>query len=197
MEPNEKVVQRRVVLDSPGERREILTERSESTPPESGISAGMVAIIAIVALFAVGAIVYFVSSNNANESANRNANLDLASQTNKSQAPPPTIVEQPAAQAPVIIQQPAQTQQAPVIIQQPAQANPRDIAGDDANMQEVASKRLTEEPGMASVSISISAAQAVLIGSVNSAATKARAERLVRAVRGVKSVDNQIIVTGV
>jgi BON domain len=197
MEPNEKVVQRRVVLDSPGERREILTERSESTPPESGISAGMVAIIAIVALFAVGAIVYFVSSNNANESANRNANLDLASQTNKSQAPPPTIVEQPAAQAPVIIQQPAQTQQAPVIIQQPAQANPRDTAGDDANMQEVASKRLTEEPGMASVSISISAAQAVLIGSVNSAATKARAERLVRAVRGVKSVDNQIIVTGV
>ena len=197
MEPNEKVVQRRVVVDSPGERREIVTERTESTPRESGISTGMVAIIAIVAVFAVGAVFYFISSKNANESANRNANRDAASQTNNSQAPPTTVVQQPAAPAPVIIQQPAQAQQAPVIIQQPAQPNLRDTAGDDANMQEVATKRLTEEPGMASISISISDAQAILIGSVNSAATKARAERLVRAVRGVKSVDNQIVVTGV
>jgi hypothetical protein len=195
MESNEKVEQRRVVIDSPGERREIVTERSESMPRESGISAGMVAIIAIVAIFAVGAVVYFVSSRNANESANRNANLDLASQTNNAQAPPTTIVQQPAAPAPVIIQQPAAAQQAPVIIQQPAQAS-RDTASDDANMQEVATKRLTEEPGMASVSISISNAEAVLIGSVNSAATKAKAERMVRAIRGVKSVDNQIIIIG-
>ena len=195
MESNEKVEQRRVVIDSPGERREIVTERSESMPRESGISAGMVAIIAIVAIFAVGAVVYFVSSRNANESANRNANLDLASQTNNAQAPPTTIVQQPAAPAPVIIQQPAAAQQAPVIIQQPAQAS-RDTASDDANMQEVATKRLTEEPGMASVSISISNAEAVLIGSVNSAATKAKAERMVRAIRGVKSVDNQIVIIG-
>jgi len=195
MESNEKVEQRRVVIDSPGERREIVTERSESMPRESGISAGMVAIIAIVAIFAVGAVVYFVSSRNANESANRNANLDLASQTNNAQAPPTTIVQQPAAPAPVIIQQPAAAQQAPVIIQQPAQAS-RDTASDDANMQEVATKRLTEEPGMASVSISISNAEAVLIGSVNSAATKAKAERVVRAIRGVKSVDNQIVIIG-
>ena len=195
MESNEKVEQRRVVIDSPGERREIVTERSESMPRESGISAGMVAIIAIVAIFAVGAVVYFVSSRNANESANRNANLDLASQTNNAQAPPTTIVQQPAAPAPVIIQQPAAAQQAPVIIQQPAQAS-RDTAADDANMQEVATKRLTKEPGMASVSISISNAEAVLIGSVNSAATKAKAERLVRAIRGVKSVDNQIVIIG-
>ncbi|MDX6497556.1 MAG: hypothetical protein QOG23_816 [Blastocatellia bacterium] len=193
MEPNEKVEQRRVVLDGPGERREIVTERTESTPRESGISAGMVAIIAIVAIFAVGAVVYFVSSKNANESANRNANLEAASQTNNAQPPSTTIVQQPAAPAPVIIQQPAAAQQAPVIIQQPAQAS-RDTASDDANMQEVATKRLTEEPGMTSVSISISNAQAVLIGSVNSAATKAKAERLVKAIRGVKSVDNQIVV---
>jgi hypothetical protein len=192
MEPNEKIEQRRVVVDSPGERQEIVTERTVSAPRESGISASMVAIIAIVAVFAVGVIFYLVSSRNANESANRNANLDLASQTNKEQ--PPTVIQQPA---PVIIQQPAAAQQAPVIIQQPAQSNPRDTSGDDANMQEVATKRLTEEPGMASVSISISDAQAVLTGNVSSAVTKARAERLVRAVRGVKSVDNQIVVSSV
>jgi flagellar hook-associated protein FlgK len=194
MEPNEKVEQRRVVVDSPGERRELVTERTVSAPRDSGISAGMVAIIAIVALFAVGAVVYLVSSRNANESANRNANLEAANQTNNAQPPSTTIVQQPAAPAPVIIQQPATAQQAPVIIQQPAQANPRDTASDDANMQEIANKRLTEEPGMSSVSISINGAKAVLIGSVNTAATKAKAERLVRAIPGVKSVDNQIVV---
>lgn len=91
----------------------------------------------------------------------------------------------------MIIQQPAQ--QAPVIIQQP---NPRDSASDDANMQEVATKRLNDEPGMTTVSLTISEARAVLSGTVNSAATKAKAEQLVRDVRGVKSVDNRIVVSG-
>ncbi len=110
-----------------------------------------------------------------------------------SQAPPTTIVQQPAPaqQAPVIIQQPAP--QAPVIIQQP---NQRDSASDDANMQEVATKRLNDEPDMTTVSITISEAQAVLTGTVNSAATRARAEQIVKAVRGVKSVDNKIVVSG-
>ena len=84
-------------------------------------------------------------------------------------------------------------QPAPVIIQQP---NPRDSASDDANMQEVATKRLNDELDMTAVSIAISNGRAVLTGSVNSVATKAKAEQIVKAVRGVKSVDNQIVVLG-
>jgi osmotically-inducible protein OsmY len=72
----------------------------------------------------------------------------------------------------------------------------RDIASVDANMQEVAERRLNDEPEMTTVSITISKARAVLTGTANSAATKAKAERIVRAVRGVKSVDNQIVVSG-
>ncbi|MDX6383030.1 MAG: hypothetical protein QOK48_603 [Blastocatellia bacterium] len=196
MYENEKIEQRRVTVDAPGEHRETVVERTQSAPPESGITATTVAIIVIAAVMVVGAIFYFVSSRNANEAANRNAKLDAANQANTAQ-PPTTIVQQPAAQAPVIIQQPAAAQQAPIIIQQPAQASTRDSASDDANMQEVATKRLTEEPDMASVLISVSGAQAVLTGNVNSTATRARAERLVRAVRGVKSVDNKLLVSGV
>ena len=84
-------------------------------------------------------------------------------------------------------------QPAPVIIQQP---NPRDSASDDANMQEVATKRLNDELDMTAVSIAISNGRAVLTGSVNSLVTKAKAEQIVKAVRGVKSVDNQIVVVG-
>jgi uncharacterized membrane protein YeaQ/YmgE (transglycosylase-associated protein family) len=72
----------------------------------------------------------------------------------------------------------------------------RDIVSDDANMQEVATRRLSDEPDMATVSITISEARAVLTGTVNSEAAKAKAEQIVKAVRGVKSVDNQIVVSG-
>jgi osmotically-inducible protein OsmY len=72
----------------------------------------------------------------------------------------------------------------------------RDIASDDANMQEVATSRLNDEPDMTTVSVAINAARAVLTGTVNSDAAKAKAEQIVKAVRGVKSVDNQIRVSG-
>ncbi len=72
----------------------------------------------------------------------------------------------------------------------------RDIASDDANMQEVATSRLNNEPDMPTVSIAINAARGVLTGTVNSEATKAKAEQIVEAVRGVKSVENHIVVSG-
>lgn len=71
-----------------------------------------------------------------------------------------------------------------------------DIGSDDANMQEVATRRLSDEPDMTTVSVAINAARAVLTGTVNSDAAKGKAEQIVKAVRGVKSVDNQIVVSG-
>jgi flagellar basal body-associated protein FliL len=190
MDSNEQTVQKHVVVNTPGQRSEVLTERTQRGPRESGLSTGTIAIIAILAITAIAAIFYIVSNRNANESANRNANLEVASQANSDQVPPTTIIQQPAQQAPVIIQQPAQP--APVIIQQPSL---RDNASDDANMQEVATKRLGEETDMNAVSIAITDSQAVLTGTVYSAATKAKAEQIVKAVRGVKSVDNQTVVS--
>jgi hypothetical protein len=192
MDSNEETVQKHVVVDSPYERREVLTERTERGPRESRLSGGTIAIIAILAITAIAAVLYIVINRNANESANRNANLDVASQAPR----PTTIVQQPAQQAPVIIQQPAQ--QAPVIIQQPAEPSQRQntSANDDANMQDIATKKLAEDSNMAGVVMTITDARVVLTGTVNSAATKAKAEQLVKAVRGVKSVDNQIVVSG-
>jgi hypothetical protein len=192
MDLNEERVQKHVVVNTPGQRSEVLTERTERGPGESRVSVGTVAIIAVVAIAAIFVVIYLVNNRNANESANRNTNLDVAASQTANQQPPTTIVQQPAQQAPVIIQQPAQ--QAPVIIQQqPAQ---RDSVSDDANMQDVATRRLLEETDLNAVSITITDARAFLTGSVNSSATKAKAERLVKEVRGVKSVDNKIVVSG-
>jgi flagellar basal body-associated protein FliL len=103
MDSNEETVQKRVVVNSPYQRSEVVTERTERGPQESRLPPGTIAIIAVLAITAIGAIFYIVSNRNANESANRNANLEVASQAQQ----PTTIVQQPAQQAPVIIQQPA------------------------------------------------------------------------------------------
>ena len=196
MDSNEKTEQRRVVVDSPGQRKEIVTETTQRVPKDSGISTGMIAIVGIVAVASVGIILFLVSNRNAGDAANRNANIDIAAQTASAQPPPTTIIQQPAPaqQAPIIIQGSAPAQQAPIIIEQPAQQNPRDSSTDDANMQDLATKRLSEESDMTAVGISISGARAVLTGSVASSASKAKAERLVKGIRGVLSVDNKIVI---
>jgi BON domain len=193
MDSNEETVQKHVVVDSPYERREVLTERTERGPRESRLSGGTIAIIAILAITAVAAVLYIVVNRNANEAANRNANLDVASQAHQ----PATTVQQPGQQTPVIIQQPAQ-QQAPVIIQQPAEPSQRQntSANDDAAMQDIATKKLIEDPNMTGVVMTVTDARVVLTGTVSTAATKAKAEQIVKSVRGVKSVDNQIVITG-
>ncbi len=199
MEPNEIKEERRVVVDTPGARKEVVTERMQTEPRESGLSTGTVALIAIFAIALVGIVIYIVTNRNASESANRNANIDIASQTSTNQPPPTTIIQQPAPaqQAPIIIQQPAPEQQAPVIIQQPATSQRENTAANnDANMQDIATKKLSANADLAAVSVSINDSRAVLTGSVNSAAAKAKAEQLVKGVRGVKSVDNKIVTMG-
>jgi hypothetical protein len=191
MDSNEETVQKHVVVNSPGRRSEVLTERTQVVPREPRSSTGTIAIVAVLAIAAIAVVLYIVTNRNANEAANRNANLDAAAQ-----APPATTGQQPAQQPPLIIQQPAQ--QAPVIIQQPPAPSQREntSANDDANMQDIATKRLTEEPGMAGVVMTVTDARAVLTGNVSTAATRAKAEQIVKAVRGMKSVDNRIVVTG-
>ena len=183
MEPNEKFEQKRVVLDSPGERREVTTETSQVGPQEFALSPGTIALIALLAIIAIGITIYVVNNRNENEAANR----EIASQTTSAPLPP-TVIQQPAA-PPVIIQQ----QAPPVILEQPAQ--PSGAIIDDATMQELAAKRLTDEPDLSGVSVAITDGKAVLTGTVNSAASKVKAGQVVKAVRGVKTVENQLTIT--
>jgi osmotically-inducible protein OsmY len=62
-------------------------------------------------------------------------------------------------------------------------------------MHEVANMRLGEDMAMDAVSITITDARAILTGTVHSAITREKAEQIVKAIRGVKSVDNQIVVS--
>ena len=184
----------RVVVETPNERREVVSSQSVRTPDDSGISAGMIGVLVVVAIALITMLVLFWMSNQPTTDENLTAQQ------------PPTVVQQPAPaqQPPVIIQQPApQTQPAPIIVSPPAggstssaSTTTAESVNMDSTIQAAIDKRLADDPELSNLGITASVldGKVMLIGTVKTEALKAQAERLVKQVKGVKSVDNQITV---
>jgi hypothetical protein len=184
----------RVVVETPNERREVV--HTQSVRDNNGISAGMVGVLVVVAIALITMLVLFwLSSQPTTDST-------LTAQEQ------PTVVQQPAPaaqQPPVIIQQPAPvtTQPAPVIITPPAggstatapteSSQPVNI---DSNIQTEIDKRLLDDPAFSSLGITATVinGKVTLLGTVKTEDLKNAVERMVRQVKGVKEIDNQISV---
>jgi hypothetical protein len=193
MYPNQEVDRKQVVVDTPGGRRETTTETRQEGPREFSFSPGVLVTLAILALIAIGLTIYVVSNKNANEEANRQAMLE-ANRANQQQ--PPASSPAPPQQ-PVIIQPQAPVQQPPVVIQQPPASVMQEKVSplDDTTIQDAATKRLAIDPTLVTTSVIVIGGRATLVGTVDSPELKAKAERVVKAVRGVKSVENKIEVS--
>lgn len=181
----------RVVVETPTTRREV-THTEAVRGDRDGISGATVGVIVVVAIALVTILILFLMSGQQDL-----ANDNLALQQQPAQ-PSTTIVQQPAAQQPpVIIQQaPPATQQAPIIVTQPASGGTT-TGPDDSTIQSEIDKRILDDPNLSTlgVTVSVIGGKATLIGTVKSESIKAQFERLVRAVKGVKDVDNQILVS--
>lgn len=197
MNPNERFEQQYVVKNNPSEPNEFVTKSVQEGPREVSLSPTMIWVIVLLAILAIGTVYFVVNNRNENEAANRNAALEASRVQAETQAraQQPAPIQQP--QAPVVIQQPAVSQAPPVIIQQPAAAPSSDNKNtiDDATMQELATKRLADETSLDTITVTVLNSKATLMGTVNSADLKTKAERVVKAVRGVKSVENNITVS--
>jgi BON domain len=181
----------RVVVETPDERREVV--HTQSVRDNNGISAGMVGVLVVVAIALITMLVLFWLSNQPTTDSTLTAQQQ------------PTVIEQPAPaaqQPPVIIQQPApvQTQPAPIIVTPPAggtmptqSATTTDM---DSTVQAAVDKRLTDDPEFSTLGITASVidGKVMLIGTVKSEELKAKIERAVKQIKGVKAVDNQISV---
>jgi len=179
----------RVVVETPNERREVV--HTQSVRDNSGISAGMVGVLVVVAIALITMLVLFwMSSQPTTDNAN------LAAQQ------PTTVVQQPAPvqQPPVIIQQPAPaTQPAPIIVTPPAggsTSTSTDTMNMDSTIQAAVDKKLSDDPELSQLGITASVVngKVMLIGTVKTEALKTQIERTVKQVKGVKAVDNQISV---
>jgi hypothetical protein len=185
--------QSRVVVETPTEKREVVHSQSVRTPDRSGISAGMVGVLVVVAIALITMLVLFWMSSQ--PTSDPNANM-------VAQQPPPPVVQQvPAQQPPVIIQQPAQapvTQPAPIIISPPAggTTDTATAANNDATIQLNIDKQLIDDPAFSSLGITATVmnGKVTLLGTVKTEALKSQVERMVRGIKGVKEIDNQISV---
>lgn len=179
----------RVVVETPNERREVV--HTQSVRDNSGISAGMVGVLVVVAIALITMLVLFwMSSQPTTDNAN------MAAQQ------PTTVVQQPAPvqQPPVIIQQPAPatTQPAPIIVTPPAggATTSTDSMSMDSTIQAAVDKKISDDPELSTLGITASVVngKVMLIGTVKTEALKTQIERMVKQVKGVKAVDNQISV---
>jgi len=184
----------RVVVETPNERREVVSSQSVRTPDNGGISAGMVGVLVVVAIALITMLVLFwISSQPATDNANVAATQ-----------PPTTVVQQPAPvqQPPVIIQQPAPaTQPAPIVVTPPAGGTtaptmPAESVNIDSTIQTAIDKKISDDPEISALGITASVldGKVTLLGTVKTEALKSQVEKLVKQVKGVKSVDNQISV---
>jgi BON domain-containing protein len=185
----------RVVVETPNERREVVHSQSVRTPDNSGISAGMVGVLVVVAIALITMLVLFWLSSQ--PTTTDNANIAATQQ-------PPTVVQQPAPvqQPPVIIQQPAPaTQPAPIVVTPPAGGStastvPAETTNIDSTVQAAVDKRLSDDPEISTLGITASVlnGKVMLLGTVKTEEMKTRIERMVKQIKGVKAVDNQISV---
>jgi hypothetical protein len=186
----EQAKRSRVVVETPTARREVVHSQSVRTPDRSGISAGMVGVLVVVSIALITIMVLFWMNNQ--QTTDPNANI-------VAQQPPPTVVQTAPAQQqpPVIIQQPAPAQQAPIIISPPS-GGTTDTASsnNDASIQAAIDKKFTDDPALSSLGITATVmnAKVTLLGTVKTEAMKSQIDKLVRNIKGVKELDNQITV---
>jgi len=189
---------RRIVVETPSARREEVHSEAVRYPDRSGGVSGAALAAIVIGVIALAAIIILFVMNQQQNAVNAN--------TTAQQQPPQTIIQQPAQQQqpPVIVQQPAPAQQAPVIINgQPAPATNGGSTTssanvpDDSTIQAAVDKKLSNDPQLSSLGVTatVTSGKVTLIGMVHSQAEKSQVERAVKAVKGVKSVDNQISVS--
>ena len=182
----------RVVVETPTARREV-THTEAVRNDRGGISGATVGVIVVVAIALITILVLFLMNGQPTD----NTNVNLAAQ--QPTQPPQVIVQQPAPaqqQPPVIIQQPAPVQQPPVIVNQPAAGGAAPNVSNDGAVQTAVDKKIAEDPTLSTLGVTATVldGKVTVTGTVKSEALKSQVDRALRAIKGVKQVDNQIVV---
>jgi len=188
---DEEARRSRVVVETPTARREV-THTESVRNDRGGISGATVGVIVVVAIALITIVVLFLMNG---QTTNDNVNATVAQQPAAQQ---PVIVQQPAQQQPpVIIQQPAPaTAPAPVIVNQPATGAAPANVSNDGEVQMAVDKKITDDPTLSTLGLTTTVldGKVTVTGTVKSEALKSQVDRALRAIKGVKQVDNQLVV---
>ena len=194
----------RVVVETPNARREEYYTQTRRVPERSGFSTGVVATVALAAV-AITALVVFLFMNMGSDATDAtNVNISAAAAPTPIPTVPtpyptmPTPLPAMTQQQPtVIVQPPATTTEAPpVVITPPAAAPTASAPPTDGDFESRINKALLDDAQLGSLGITVTVVngRATLTGTVDSDALKNRAGRVVGTVRGLRGVDNKIVV---
>jgi hypothetical protein len=192
---DEQARRSRVVVETPTSRREV-THTEAVREDRGGISGATVGVIVVVAIALITIVVLFLMNGQNPDTTNAN----LAAQQPAAQQPAtqqPMIVQQPAPQQQPVIIQPAAQQQPPVVISRPASGGTAPANdSDDGAVQMAIDKKIGDDPTLSALGITATVldGKVTLTGTVKSETLKSQLDRTIRAVKGVKQVDNQIVV---
>jgi BON domain len=190
---DEQARRSRVVVETPTARREV-THTEAVRNDRGGISGATVGVIVVVAIALITIVVLFLMNGPTDTT---NANL---AETQPATQQPPVIVQQPAPQQqpPVIIQQPAPVGQAPVVIQQAPSGGSAPADSQDGSIQAAIDKKIADDPTFSTLGITATVldGKVTLTGTVQNEGLKSQVERMIRAISGVKQVDNQLVAMG-
>ena len=190
---DEQARRSRVVVETPTARREV-THTEAVRNDRGGISGATVGVIVVVAIALITIVVLFLM-NGPTDTTNQNL-----AETQPATQQPPVIVQQPAPQQqpPVIIQQPAPVGQAPVVIQQAPSGGSAPPVSQDGNIQAAIDKKIADDPTLSALGITATVldGKVTITGTVQSESLKSQVERAIRAISGVKQVDNKIVAMG-
>jgi hypothetical protein len=202
----------RVVVQTPTSRREVVHTETDRYPEgRGGVSTGVVATVAIAAIALTAIIVYFLMNSNNAANDNTNVRVTTAQPTPVQQQPQPVIIQQPAPQTqqPIVVQQPASAPPQTIVVPGPStstststtatgSAATRSNVPDDLAIQTSIDKKLSTDQTFSTLGITATVVngKVTLLGSVETPELKRQVESLVRNVKGVQKVDNQITVSG-
>ncbi|HEY0377613.1 MAG TPA: BON domain-containing protein [Pyrinomonadaceae bacterium] len=203
---DEQTRRSRVVIETPEARREVVRTVTAREPVRRGLSGGVVAALVIGSVALVTLLFLFILNRQQDTVTEVNSNVRTASAPTPAQQP--VIIQQapePQTQTPIIIQQPAApTTQPPVIVEQapataaaPPATAAKSSGTDDAAIQSEIDKRMAEDATLSTLGVTATVldGKVTLIGTVDSQALKNQVERMVKSVKGVRSVDSQVIVS--
>ncbi|HLL75195.1 MAG TPA: BON domain-containing protein [Pyrinomonadaceae bacterium] len=191
----------RVVVETPNARREEYYTQTRRVPDRQGYSTGVVATVALAAV-AITALVVFLFMNMGSDRTDA-TNVNISAATVPTPIPtvptpfPTMATPLPAMTQPstIIVPAPVVTEAAPVVV--PTTAAPATPAPPtDADFESRINKAFLDDAQLGSLGVTVTVAngRATLTGTVESEALKNRAARVASTVRGLRGVDNKIIV---
>ena len=176
----------RIVIETPGARSR--SARPASRGPGPGGREAIVALTVIAAAALATFLALFLTSrpyDPMNSTLEPEQTVPAGSLSTPSPKPSPTIVASP------------QANQAAGATPLPEPTVEMATVPDDASIQAQIERTLSADPTLSKLDVStlVEAGKVTIVGSVRSADLKQRVERALRSVKGIVSVDNQLVIT--